>query len=223
MRKAFVYVLTLGALTACATPHANPRAPQNLLLGTWDNSAQFASAPETLKRAPVAGGAYEWIDTQHANFFAVDAPLIAGKDAKAIYLVWRSGGPTGPISRQRLWVFRTLPSGQIVMDFYAFKAPVPFENATGPNDAFKALMPDDLTAYGPQCALPVVATATGWQAAIPNTCSITARSGRAMVLSATIVASKDRLIYTEQGTLSSGALAFKVPGGPAYEFVRRTR
>jgi hypothetical protein len=223
MRKTILALLAMSALCACATSTPNARSPHNLLLGTWDNSAQFASAPETLKRAPVAGGAYEWIDTQHASFFAVDTPLVAGKDAKAIYLVWRSGGPTGPISRQRLWVFRTLPTGQIVMDFYAFKTPAPFENATGPNDAFKALRPEDLTAYGPQCGLPIIPTPTGWQAAIPNTCSITARSGRAMVLSATIVASKDTLTYTEQGTLSSGALAFKVPGGPAYAFVRRTR
>jgi hypothetical protein len=223
MRKTFLALLAMSALCACATTTPNARAPYSLLLGTWDNSAQFASAPETLKRAPVAGGAYDWLDTQYARFYAVDTPLIAGKDAKAVYLVWRSSGPTGPISRQRLWVFRTLPSGHNVMDFYAFKNPLNFENATGPNDAFKALKLDDLTAYGPQCALPVLPTPTGWQAAIPNTCSITARSGRAMVLSATIVASANKLTYTEQGTLSSGALAFKVPGGPAYEFLRRAR
>jgi hypothetical protein len=208
----------LVALAACATS-PNIRAPHTMLIGTWDNNAQMASAPETLKRAPVAGGAYDWLDGQYATFFAVDAPLVAGKDAKAIYLVWRNGGPTGTISRQRLWVFRTLPSGQTVMDFYAFKNPQAFEIATGQNEAFKALKMDDLTAYGPECALPVVSGTTGWTAEIPNTCAITARSGRKMVLSARIEVGANAFSYTERGTLESGALAFKVPGGPAYQFV----
>jgi hypothetical protein len=223
MRKLLIFAAALSGLTACATSQSSSRGPHTALIGTWDNSTQMASAPETLKRPPVAGGAYDWLDAQYARFYAVETPLIGGKDAKSIYLVWRSTGPQGPISRQRLWVFRPLPSGQTVMDFYAFKNPQTFETATGPIDAFRALTLDELTAYGPQCALPVLPTSAGWQASIPSTCSITARSGRAMVLSAQIVVRGDTLTYTEQGTLSSGALAFKVPGGPAYEFVRRSR
>jgi hypothetical protein len=223
MRKLTALAFGLMVLSSCATPTSLPLPPYAQLLGAWDNNDQYVAAPETLKRAPVAGGAYEWIDTQHANFYAVDAPLITGKDAKAVYLVWRSGGINGPISRQRLWVFRTLPSGQTVMDFYAFKVPATFEAATGSNPAFAALTVDDLTAYGPQCALPVVMTSSGWQAAIPSTCSITARSGRSMVLSAQIVVDNATLSYSEQGVLPSGALAFKVPGGPPYQFVRSVR
>jgi CpeT/CpcT family (DUF1001) len=222
LRRSF-HFLGLLALTSCATASDALRDPRRLLIGTWDNSAQMASAPETLKRAPVAGGAYEWLDSQYATFVAVDAPLIPGKDGKAIYLVWRNGGPTGTISRQRLWIFRTLPSGQTVMDFYAFKDAGVFETESGPSDAFKALSLDNLTAYGPACALPVVPSTNGWSAAIPSTCAITARSGRKMVLSARIEVAGNTLSYTEQGTLESGALAFKVPGGPAYQFVRRGR
>jgi CpeT/CpcT family (DUF1001) len=217
MRRALILLLALGA---CATAQSAVRDPSRLLIGTWDNSAQMAAAPEALKRPPVAGGAYEWIDGQYATFFPVNVPALTNDGAKAIYLAWRSGGPTGPISRQRLWVFRSDASGKTGMDFYAFKDGKAFESAMRDNDAFKALTLNDLTAYGPLCTLPVIPSVTGWSAAIPNTCTITARSGRKMTLSAEIVVDGNSLSYNEKGTLESGALAFQVPGGPSYQFVR---
>jgi CpeT/CpcT family (DUF1001) len=220
MRRFFILCLIASG---CATSSAVVRDPSRTLIGTWDNRSQMAAAPESLKRPPVAGGAYEWIDGQHATFFAANVPALTSDGAKAIYLVWRSGGPTGPISRQRLWVFRTAANGQKSMDFYAFKNGSPFEAVTNGKDAFKAITLDDLTAYGPLCTLPVIASPTGWSAAIPSTCAITARSGRKMVLSAQIVVDGDSFTYNELGTLESGALAFKVPGGPAYQFVRAGR
>lgn len=217
------YLIALLALSACATPQREQYAIAGRLIGNWDNGAQMAGAPETMKRPPVAGDAYEWIDGQYATFFPVDVPALTVDGGKAIYLVWRKGSATGPISRQRLWVFRTYATGQTVMDFYAFKNGAPFEAATRANDAFKALTPDDLTAYGPLCTLPVSVTPTGWRAEIPATCAITARSGRRMVLSAQIVVDGRTLSYREQGVLDSGAYAFKVPGGPAYQFIRNSR
>lgn len=214
------FLASLTLLAGCAALQPAVIPPEQSLVGQWDNGAQMAVAPETLKRPPVAGGAYEWLDFQHARFFAVDLPNITSQQGKAIYLVWRTNGPNGPISRQRLWVFKSLPNGQLVMDFYAFKFPQLFESATFDDGRFKAIKRDDLTVYGPECALPVVQTSTGWSASIPSTCAITARSGRKMVLSANIIVDKDRLTYSEVGTLETGALAFKVPGGSAYEFVR---
>lgn len=210
-------------VSGCATTSATQRDPSRALIGTWDNRAQMTAAPEALKRPPVAGGAYEWIDGQHATFFPATVPALTGDGAKAIYLVWRSGGPDGPISRQRLWVFRTAANGQKSMDFYAFKNGLAFEAVTSGQDAFKAVTLDDLTAYGPLCSLPVTESATGWSAAIPSTCAIVARSGRKMVLSAQIVVTGNSLSYSEQGLLESGALAFKVPGGPPYRFIRLER
>jgi hypothetical protein len=220
MRKAF---LLLPLLASCATLEGAQRGHAVALSGMWDNRAQMAAAPQALKRPPVAGGAYEWIDGQYATFFPVKAPAITGRGARAIYLVWRSGGPDGPVSRQRLWVFRNSAERGLGMDFYAFKDGKPFESATRDGDAFKRLTLDDLTAYGPLCTLPVIATDRGWRAAIPSTCAITARSGRKMTLSAQIELAGDTLTYSEQGTLESGALAFKVPGGPAYRFERLGR
>jgi hypothetical protein len=213
-------LLPLVWLAGCATIPAPGQNVANSLTGSWNNAAQMAAAPDSLKRPPVAGGAYEWIDGQYATFFPISVPALTTDGATVIYLAWRTGGPSGPISRQRLWVFRTDSGGAIGMDFYAFKDGRAFEPATGDSDAFKALTLDDLTAYGPLCTLPVVTTPTGWSAAIPATCAITARSGRKMVLSAQIRVDRTTLSYREQGILESGAVAFKVPGGPAYQFIR---
>ena len=210
-------------LASCATTAGQNRDPSALLVGRWDNAAQVAAAPEALKRPPVAGGAYEWIDWQDAAFTPVDVPALTGDGATALFLIWRTNGPNGSISRQRLWVFRNAASGQPIMDFYAFKSPQNYENPISSKDAFRAITLDDLTVYGPLCSLPVIASSTGWRASIPSTCAITARSGRKMVLSAQIVLDGNSLSYSEQGLLESGALAFKVPGGPPYQFVRKAR
>ena len=198
-----------------------PRTPAEALIGTWNNQAQIKAAPAELLRPPAAGNPYPWVDAQSAHFFEVKAPKIAGPKDQAIYLVWRSGDATGPISRQRLWVFRPQEGGRMVMDFYAFKTPEAFANAQPGTVAFQNVTLDDLTAYGPACSLPVIKTATGWTASIPASCSITARSGRKMTLSAVLTLDGERFSYQEHGLLESGAYAFKVPGGPAYQFTKK--
>jgi hypothetical protein len=221
MLRAIAGFLGIVALTSCATTPSAQRDPARFLVGTWDNAAQMATAPETLKRPPVAGGAYEWLDGQHATFFEVDVPALERDGGKVIYLVWRNGSATGAISRQRLWVFRPVPGGETVMDFYAFKNPEAFAQETGPSAAFKAITLDDLTAYGAPCALPVTPRPNGWRASIPASCVITARSGRRMTLSAQINVSDNTFSYEEAGILEGGAIAFKVPGSMAYQFVRQ--
>lgn len=209
-------------LAACASvPAPQPIQPGQSLIGQWDNQAQIKAAPAELLRPPAAGNPYPWVDGQSAQFFDVSAPKVAGPKDQAIYLIWRSGSGTGPISRQRLWVFRPQEGGEVLMDFYAFKTPEVFATAGPGSAAFKAVTLEDLIAYGPACSLPVIMTATGWTASIPATCSITARSGRRMTLSATLTLDGDRFSYQEHGLLETGAYAFKVPGGPAYHFNKK--
>jgi hypothetical protein len=217
----FTASLALG-LTACAgLPAPQVLPPGQALVGRWDNQAQIKAAPAELLRAPAAGNAYPWVDAQSAQFFEVRVPKVAGPKDQAIYLIWRSGNETGPISRQRLWVFRPQANGHTLMDFYAFKNPEAFAAEGQGSAAFQTLTLEDLTAYGPACSLPVLKTATGWTASIPATCSITARSGRKMTLSANLTLDGDRFSYQEQGLLETGAYAFKVPGGPAYQFNKK--
>lgn len=222
MRKGWLIATLCLCLSACASVGGlQPRTPAEALIGTWNNQAQIKAAPAELLRPPAAGNPYPWVDAQSAHFFDVKAPKIAEPKDQAIYLVWRSGDATGPISRQRLWVFRPQEGGRMVMDFYAFKTPEAFANAQPGTAAFQNVTLDDLTAYGPACSLPVIKTATGWTASIPASCSITARSGRKMTLSAVLTLDGERFSYQEHGLLESGAYAFKVPGGPAYQFTKK--
>jgi len=222
MRDLWLSSLLALSLTACTSvPEPEVLRPGQALIGRWDNQAQIAAAPQELLRAPAAGNAYPWVDAQSAQFFEVSAPNIAGPKDQAIYLIWRSVSETGPISRQRLWVFRPQASGDTLMDFYAFKNPEAFATEGQGSTAFQTLTREDLTAYGPACSLPVIKTTTGWTASIPATCSISARSGRKMTLSANLSLDGDRFSYQEQGLLETGAYAFKVPGGPAYQFNKK--
>ena len=222
MRKGWFTALLALGLTACAgLPAPQVFPPGQALVGKWDNQAQIKAAPTELLRAPGAGNAYPWVDAQSAQFFEVRVPKVAGPKDQAIYLIWRSGNEMGPISRQRLWVFRPQANGHTLMDFYTFKKPEAFAAEGQGSAAFQTLTLEDLTAYGPACSLPVVKTTTGWTASIPATCSITARSGRKMTLSANLSLDGDRFSYQEHGVLETGAYAFKVPGGPAYQFNKK--
>jgi hypothetical protein len=221
-----------GALLAgCTTPDAAVRpagapimsvapTPQRIvdgLAGTWDNRAQYDAAPATLKVPPSVDG--DWLDRQHARFVRVDAPAIG--DA-VLYLEWRSGGPDGPVSRQRIWSFRADADGTPRMDFYAFVDGAPWVDKADDPDAFRSLDTAALRGYGPQCALRWAPHEGGWQGVITaDACTLTAASGRRMGITATVTLAADGgLLYQESGRLESGAWAFRVPPSGPYRFER---
>jgi hypothetical protein len=217
-------IAAVMALGACASTPPVPSRPDLAalsggLVGAWDTKAQYDAAPEALKRPPVAGDAYAWLDRQHAQFARIEAPAIG---AHVIYLEWRAAGPQGAISRQRIWSFRTDAAGQVRMDFYTFKTPEPFAGKAAQAGAFAALKPEDLIGYGEACGLYVAPTsANTFDAKIDESqCQISARSGRKMGIDARVTLMTTGLLYNEAGILADGATAFKVPGGPPYEFRR---
>lgn len=215
-------LLPLAALLligpSCQTFGAFPD-PAWGLKGQWSNAAQFAAADPALHRPPAAGTPYEWLDHQHASFRIVEAPALSGAGGTAVHLVWRSGGPDGPISRQRLWVFRPHPNtGRLRMHFHAFLNAEPFATASPDSPLFRTLTLRDVTSYPDECALPVRVTRNGFRAHIPDGCQITAQSGRSMQLAADIRLEGKRLTYTEAGVLGDGSFAFKVPNPGPYLF-----
>lgn len=135
-----------------------------------------------------------------------------------MHLVWRSGGPDGAISRQRLWVFRPTPGGGYTMAFLMPRGGPALADADP--SAFRALGPDDVVSYPPGCELPVTPTPRGFVARIPPGCEIVAASGRRMRLEASIEVDGDRLTYAEAGILPDGSHAFRVPGAQPYCFDR---
>ena len=210
-------ILLLAAVASPAVAGPASRLADRIA-GTYDNAAQFAASPAEVRVAPSVGGI--WLDRQVARFVRVDAPRI-GRDV--LYLEWRSGGPDGPISRQRIWALRDTPDG-VRMDYFTIAAPERFAGKAGTPGAFAALKPEELTGYGDACAVRFRRTGTGWTGRVlPTDCSITARSGRRMTLDVTIRVDRRALSYVEKGLLDSGAVAFEVPSWRPYEFVRTAR
>jgi|GEM_PF-1949292 hypothetical protein len=239
----FFAVLAACGLCACAMPAGaepgagagtgeifyNPMAREGQdssldvtteLAGAWSNAGQYAAAPEDLKRPPVVGHPYDWLDQQYAQFHRVEAPAIGGH---VLYLEWRGGDADGEISRQRIWAFRQDEAGALTgMDFYTFVDPAPFAGLGDTEGAFAALTPDDLIGYPDGCTLTASApTRTGLVFEVTaQDCIITARSGREMGIEARIEIGPDRLSYQEAGVSADGSFVFRVPGGPAYAFRR---
>jgi hypothetical protein len=183
--------------------------------GEYDTRRQFEAAPADLRREPAAGHPYDWLDRQHAVFHWVQAPSLG---EHVLLLEWRRGGPTGPISRQRLWVFERRQGGW-VMDFFT----LPEADVAAPGsklDAdFTALRREQLIGYGPACSLIATGIGSALEFSIPPTCSIVSRSGRRMQLSAVVRFTDGELRYREQGMLEDGAIAFLVPGRSGLDYV----
>lgn len=185
------------------------------IAGLYDNVAQAEAAPAAVKVPPSVGGI--WLDRQVARFVRVDAPLV-GRDV--LYLEWRTGGPDGPISRQRIWALRDTADG-VRMDYFTIAAPERFAGKADVAGAFAALTPGELTGYGGACAVRFARDGGDWVGRVsPADCTITARSGRRMTLDVTIRAGRAALSYTEKGVLETGAVAFAVPSWQPYDFRR---
>lgn len=209
------------ALAGCASAPADPASPRALaaaLAGTWDNQRQFDAAPATLKVPPSVNG--EWLDLQHALFTRVEAPAFG---EQVLYLEWRSGGPEGPVSRQRIWSFSTGEDGRTRMAFYAFVDGKPWAGRGAEPNAFRTLRLQDLRGYDATCALVFERTPAGVQGLVTaDRCRITAASGRAMGIFARVRLDPDgSLEYEESGRLDDGRFAFRVPPTQAYRFERR--
>lgn len=196
-------------LLSCQTgmPKANTSQIISRLEGTYSNAAQYETADAALKITPGIGDKRPWIDRKHAVFKRVGNSALPGD---IIALEWRDDNATGDISRQRLWAFRQA-NGTILMDFYSLKFPVDFSDMS----ALAALSVDDLISYGEKCALPLRLLENEYHFSIPDTCRITSRSGRDMILSADIIIGKN-LSYREGGKLVSGDPIFEVPGAGMY-------
>jgi|APFre7841882724_1041349.scaffolds.fasta_scaffold84204_1 hypothetical protein len=210
-------VLLLCGCTATRAP-ADPRdALVAGLAGAWDNRQQFAAAPDSLKVPPSVDG--EWLDLQHAMFTRVDAPALGDH---VLYLEWRSGGPEGTISRQRLWSFRNDPADGLRMDFYAFIDGKPYAGKGTESGTFRSLTTAALRGYGPACALRFDLRGAGFMGAISaEECTITAASGRRMGINARVALTADgSLEYQESGVLDDGRYAFRVPPTEPYRFRR---
>lgn len=200
-------------LISCEAPQPEGLDPVSMLVGSYDNAAQYQTADDGLKITPKIGDKRAWIDQQYARFKVVDIPSVPGT---VVALEWRKGGPDGEMSRQRFWAFQ-LKGPNALMHFYGFKSDVDMADEA----ALSAITQDELIVYGDACALPVVKIEDGYQLSIPETCRIVTQSGRDMILSSTITIRRDTLTYEESGRLPDGTQIFEVPGKMAYVFQKQ--
>lgn len=203
--------LILSCQSMMPGPPTNVRADVlTALTGSYSNAAQYQATDAALKVLPKIGDIRPWVDQKHAVFKRVENSTLPGA---VIALEWRNTDANGDVSRQRLWAFRQADK-DVFMDFYSLKNPVDFSD----DDLLANLGPDDLISYGAKCALPLQIKGGVYHFSIPETCRITSRSGRDMVLSADIILA-DTLRYREAGRLVGGDPIFQVPGaGLYYEF-----
>jgi hypothetical protein len=220
MRHWAALALVSGLAACSSSPRQSESLPRLVAqsAGDYDNAAQFAAADPALHRKPMPGHPYDWLDRQHASFRWVSAPNIG---PHVLYLEWRNDSRAGSVSRQRLWSFRRDDSGRWRMDFYTLLEPQKF-GLQGSEAEFRALTLEQLVGYGASCALEHESNADAELFAIPTSCSITTRAGRAMQLQGFIRIERDCLRYREAGILPDGSYAFLVPGvvGLDYEFAR---
>lgn len=221
-----VAALAFGEPDIASEPEAEagqfvPDDPVALLTGRFSNAQQYESAPEDWRREPAPGNPYEWLDLQYATHTRVEAPELG---EHVIYLEWRSGAEDGPISRQRLWVFRQDEEGALAgFDFFTLRDPEPLAGRAEEEGAFAALTEEDIVGYPDDCLVRARQSPGGAYhfAVAGQNCVITAQSGTEMRIHASVRASRTFFTYRESGITMDGEVVFQVPGAPQPYAFRR--
>lgn len=208
--RAAVVLAALGLAGAATAPGAFER-----LEGAHSNSAQMRALDAAVARTPTPGR--PWVDAQHARFVRFPMPSLG---ELVYYMEWRAGGPTGDITRQRIWAFRDLGTERPKMRFYVVDRPDVWAVAAADPALLQQLAKGGLPEYPPGCEVVFSRTPDGWDGVIPReACVIVARqSQRRMRIDARVTLERDGWKYDESGTLDDGKPSFVVPEGFRYEF-----
>jgi hypothetical protein len=208
--RAALLLAALGLAGAAPAPDAFGR-----LEGSHDNAAQMRALGADVARTAAPGK--PWVDAQYARLVRFPRAELG---ELVYYMEWRAGGPTGEITRQRIWAFRNLGTDRPSMRFYVADQPDLWAAAAGDPALLQQLAKAGLPEYPPGCEVVFRRTGEGWDGVIPrDACVIVARdSRRRMTIDARITLERDGWKYDESGTLDDGRRAFLVPEGFRYEF-----
>lgn len=202
MIRSLAAALAFASLAACASTPAGDdlAAYPAALIGAWSNDAQYAAAPEDLKRPASADG--DWLDRQTVTVSA--APPLAGP---VVVLDWRDND--GRV-RKEAWRFRHDANRRVLLDIL-----------TAPRPAHE-IWSADSAGYGAACALVVTSSARGaWDARTDvDACKLLTSDGREANLDIRITVMPTGLLYQETKTLPDGSIASRRPGGTPYDFRR---
>lgn len=161
------------------------------------------------------------LDLYYATHTRVDAPALG---EHAIYVEWRAGADDGPVSRQRLWVFREGEERWSAgFDVFKFRDPEAFAGRADEEGAFASLTGEDLIGYPEACVVADGSPAHGgyYFTIASNDCIVTAESGVEIRLRASLHGHHHFFTYREWASTLEGQIVFEFPEAPhPYSFRR---
>ncbi|WP_429912631.1 CpcT/CpeT family chromophore lyase [Glycocaulis sp.] len=182
----------------------------SFLTGRFSNTQQYeAWQRDAQPDAP----AYE-LDLYYATHARVEAPELG---EHVIYVEWRSGAADGPVSRQRLWVFREGEEGwSLGFDILEFRDPETFAGRADEEGAFASLTAEDLIGYPEACVVATQSPAhAGYYFTIESDdCIVTAESGEEVRMGASLRGDHHFFTYREWANTLEHQPAYRFPDAP---------
>lgn len=189
----------------------------SFLTGHFSNAQQY-EAWQSDAQPDVPAYAFDLYYATHAR---VEAPELG---EHVIYVEWRSGAADGPVSRQRLWVFRDGEERWSTgFDVFKFRDSEAFAGRADEDGAFASLTAEDLIGYPEECLVETQSPAhAGYYFTIEsNDCIVTAETGDEIRLRASLRGHRHFFTYREWASTLEGQSVFEFPDAPyPYSFRR---
>lgn len=149
----------------------------------------------------------------------------AAMEGALIYAQLHTGGPDGPVYRQRVYQFADEPGadGRLPMAVWTLRDPAGLADAAARAERLAALTPDDLERFDPGCDFYWTGDGALYRGEIADgDCRMDSRrTGRTLVITAEFTISADLFTHDEAGRYADdGEYAFAPEGGIANHYVR---
>ena len=146
-------------------------------------------------------------------------------DGALIYAQLHTGGPDGPVYRQRLYQFADAPDadGRLAMAVWTLRTPEAFAESGARAERLAAVTPDELERFDPGCDFYWTGDGALYRGEIADgDCRMDSRrTGRTLVITAEFTISADLFTHDEAGRYQDdGEYAFAPEGGIANHYVR---
>lgn len=210
--------LAVLVLTACSTE------PDAVIAQDSDGADQ--AAPSDLTGAALADmltGRFDnedqaAVDGRTRLHVIHEAASSAGMEGVLIYAQLHTGGPDGPVYRQRVYQFADAPGadGRLAMAVWTLRTPEAFTEAGARAERLAAVTPDDLERFDPGCDFYWRGAGELYRGEITKgDCRmVSRRSGRELVVTAEFTISPGLFTHGEAGRYGDdGEYAFAPEGG----------
>lgn len=154
-----------------------------------------------------------------------EAVISAGMEGALIYAQLHTGGPDGPVYRQRIYQFADGPDadGRLAMSVWTLRAPEAFADPGERSARLAAVSRNELERFDPGCDFYWMGDGALYRGEIVDgDCRMDSRrTGRTLVITAEFTISADLFTHDEAGRYADdGEYAFAPEGGVANHYVR---